>query len=207
MSEVKKIQDYLAKNHNELFNDDLTEKQSINDLLFNLFSSEIKSDDKKGYIRKQKARYIQSYKINSFETQKNKVPELIQKNNEPLLNLVPESKDFNNVITLLQESLQSHSLQITELYNRITELEKNAKTPELIQSNELQSQIAKNDLLDTEKARYTFYITTSNIDYLKAFCKENNNISITSVINFMISQFKNNYPVKVPESKKAKKLF
>ena len=68
MSEViKKIQDYLKEHHNDLFNDDLTEKQEINKILFNLFDSELECDDKKGYLRKQKARYVQQFKLKTLE--------------------------------------------------------------------------------------------------------------------------------------------
>ncbi len=203
MSEViKKIQEYLQINHYDLFNDDLTEKQDINKKLFDMFASEVVSDDKKGYIRKQKARYISQFKINSLETLKNN--NVITCNNDVKTEVEKiNNTNYDNVITLLQNTLQSHSLQISELNNRITELEskKEIHHPETNNNDNLQSQIAKNDLLDTEKTRYTFYITNNNIDYLKAFCKENNNISITSVINFMISQFKNNYPV-INETKK-----
>jgi len=192
---IKKIQDYLAINHNDLFNDDLTEKQDINKKLFDVFNSEVVSDDKKGYIRKQKAKYIQQLKNsnNNVITCNNDIKNEVGKttNNTSYDN-------YDNIITLLQNTLQSHNLQISELSNRITELESLKEIHHLKTNNndnDLQSQISKNDLLDTEKARYTFYITNNNIDYLKTFCKENNNISITSVINFMINSFKNNYPV------------
>ncbi len=212
MSEVyKKIQDYLATNHNKLFNDDLTEKQSINDLLFDLFQNEILTGDKKATIRKQKAKYLKSLQI-SPETNNNTELENIQQS-KPIQEIeknINISKDYDNIITSLQESLQNHNNQITELFNRITELEsKEIKTnlPEPMNNNNLQSQIAKNDLLNTEKTRYTFYITNNNIDYLKAFAKENNNISITSIINFMITQFKNNYPITSEPKPIQKELF
>ncbi len=200
MSEVnKKIQEYLQTNHNKLFTSDLTEKQ-VNELLFDLFQNEIVSDDKKAYIRKQKSKYLKSLqtspegikdKTELENIQQSEPKPTIEKNNK-------NNSNYDNIIKLLQDSIQNHNNQITELYNRITELESKAiKTnlPEPKNNNEIQSQIAKNDLLDTEKTRYTFYITNNNIDYLKAFCKENNNISITSVINFMINQFKNNYAI------------
>lgn len=216
MSEVnKKIQDYLATNHNDLFNDDLKkEKQDVNDLLFNLFGSEISSADKKAYIRKQKANYLKSKQALSGADSKEEIKEEHSSEHQELQTNVKTDYD-NNIITLLQDTLKQHSLKFDELQKRIDELEHKSKEeiktiqPQQENNNNLLSQISKNDLLDTEKTRYTFYITNNNIEYLKAFCKENNNISITSVINFMINSFKNNYPVisETPETPKPKKLF
>lgn len=220
MSEVnKKIQDYLATNHNDLFNDDLKkEKQDVNDLLFNLFGSEISSADKKAYIRKQKANYLKSKQASPGADSKEEIKkEIKEEHSSEHLELQTNVKtDYdNNIITLLQDTLNQHSLKFDELQKRIDELEHKSKEeiktiqPQQENNNNLLSQISKNDLLDTEKTRYTFYITNNNIEYLKAFCKENNNISITSVINFMINSFKNNYPVisETPETPKPKKLF
>ncbi len=221
MSEVnKKIQEYLATNHNDLFNNDLTEKQNLNDLLFNLFGSEISSADKKAYIRKQKAKYLKSKQASpGADSQKAIKEEHSSEHQELKTDVITHhnniTTDYDNIITLLQDTLNQHSLKFDELQKRIDELEHKSKEeiktiqPEQENNNNLLSQIAKNDLLDTEKTRYTFYITNNNIEYLKAFCKENNNISITSVINFMINSFKNNYPVisETPETPKPKKLF
>jgi len=81
---IKKIQDYLAINHNDLFNDDLTEKQDINKKLFDVFNSEVASDDKKRYIRKQKAKYIQQLKNsnNNVITCNNDIKNEVGKNNK-----------------------------------------------------------------------------------------------------------------------------
>ena len=67
---------YGKQGVNENFTRDPSFMQKMYDDLFrgmfDMFESDVISDDKKGYIRKQKARYIQQYKINSLETLKNK---------------------------------------------------------------------------------------------------------------------------------------
>jgi len=201
---------------------DKTKKQIIfeefsnNNELLNMSSSELVKyfankniECKQNYLKDLKADFKKAT-ISGVSKKTNDVVNVITCNNDvkTAIEKNNNNSNYDNVIKLLQDSLQNHSLQISELHNRITELEskKDVKQSEVISSNDLQSQISKNDLLDTEKARYTFYITTSNIEYLKAFCKENNNISITSVINFMINSFKNNNPV-ISETPKPKKLF
>lgn len=226
MSEVnKKIQDYLATNHNDLFNNDLKEKQDVNDLLFNLFGSEILTSDKKATIRKQKGKYLKPFQT-SPEPEGNKTElENIQQS-EPITEVVN-----NNVNTM--ETLNNTQLSIKELFELFhkqqSELDSIKETLSKIDLNK-QIDIVNNEVKNTQNNtliekiknydmknadRQTFYVTDVNSQLINDFYKSNQ-INKSSLLNFIIqSWFENNVnnnvnlsePEGITEPTKPKQLF
>lgn len=236
MSEAnQKIQEYLQKNHKQLFNNDLTEKQNLNDLLFNLFGSEILTGDKKATVRKQKAKYLKS--LNSLETSPgtnegiNNKTELENIQQSELTTEAKKETVNNNVNTM--ETLNNTQLSIKELFELFhkqqTELDSIKEVLSKIDLNK-QIDIISNEIKNTQNNtliekiknydmknadRQTFYITDVNSQLINDFYKSNQ-INKSSLLNFIIqSWFENNVnnnvnlsePEGITEPTKPKQLF
>lgn len=234
MSEAnQKIQEYLQKNHKQLFNNDLTEKQNLNDLLFNLFGSEILTGDKKATVRKQKAKYLKS--LNSLETSPGTNEGI---NNKTELENIQQSeltteakKETVNSDVNTMETLNNTQLSIKELFELFhrqqSELDSIKETLNKIDLNK-QIDIVNNELeimqvnttiekiknYDMKNAdRQTFYVTDVNSQLINDFYKSNQ-INKSSLLNFIISSwFENNVTVNntepegITEPTKPKQLF
>lgn len=209
--------DYFTKNHKELFQSDKA-VGDVNSEILNAFYPELtEPQDKRAKLKvigSYKSEYLKIYSQKPEPT--SQVQELItddrttttdDKTPEPPT--TTDDKQQQNydvssvlsIITDIQHKMTLQQNQIKELQNKVNEL--NASDKPLI------TEIIKDDISNLDKTRYTLYITNTNVEYIKAFSKQNHNVSITALLNYLLNQFRTKNPLddNTPEPTQAKSLF
>lgn len=214
--------DYFTKNHKELFQSDKS-VGDVNSEILNAFYPELtEPQDKRAKLKvigSYKSEYLKIYSQKPEPT--SQVQELItddrttttdDKTPEPPTTTDDKQQppydisSLLSIITDIQHKMTLQQNQITELQSKVNEL--NART----NNTPLITEIIKDDISNMDKTRYTLYITNTNVEYIKAFSKQNHNVSITALLNYLLNQFRTQNPLtddntEPPTEPQAKSLF
>jgi len=219
MTEIKnsikqQMFDYLKHNHKELFQSDKTATDVNSEILNAFYPNLTDVKDKRGKLKlvgSYKNEYLKIYTQSQQLT--SQVQELItddksqQLTSQDNCDKSQQLYDVSSVMMLIQDLQDKMTLQqqqITELQSKYNAIDNRTA------SNTVITEIIKDDISNLDKTRYTLYITNTNVEYIKAFSKQNHNVSITALLNYLLNHFRTNNTLiddKTQEPTQAKSLF
>lgn len=178
MSSYESIKNFIDLNYSELFESGKDSKEINEIILRGVFSDKDHNPTTRDLIRKYKSRYLKSYVAKKTDPNKKVLA-------------VPTSSDPSDKIQELFSLIQNQQIEIdnikTLLGDKSIKPQQNSFENLILEINSVH--------LDNTK-RETFHITDENVELVNSFYKENN-VSKSSLINFILSEFFKNIPSQV----------